>query len=214
VGLSLRAFSLNALHVVSTTTTGESTVSPPGMGVPSFIGVNTMSFEKPRSRPKRSGVEFEEERAWVSFYRRVRADVAIATEVLTQLEADPESKRAHLALYLCCKESLRMHKVRNARNKRIGLLVRWLCHGAFIVPLQGLRRGMRLGGDIAVECLPEPGKEPAVPQVRRLASDPEFANAAAGFVQPGAASTVAPAATESSAMPSGALKPKVARTAA
>lgn len=110
-----------------------------------------MSFEKPRLRPKRSGVEFEEEQAWVSFYRRVRADVAIATEVLGQLEADPESKRAHLALYLCCKESLRVHKVRNARNKRIGLFVRWLCHGAFIVPLQGLRRGLRLGGDIAVD---------------------------------------------------------------
>ena len=173
-----------------------------------------MSFEKPRPRPKRSGVEFEEERAWVSFYRRVRADVAIATEVLAQLEADPESKRAHLALYLCCKESLRMHKVRSARNKRIGLFVRWLCHGAFIVPLQGLRRGMRLGGDIAVECLPEPGKEPAVPQVRRLVSDPEFANAAAGFVQPGATSTMAPAAAETSTVPSGALKPKAARTAA
>ena len=173
-----------------------------------------MSFEKPRLRPKRSGVEFEEERAWVSFYRRVRADVAIATEVLAQLEADPESKRAHLALYLCCKESLRMHKAHNARNKRIGLFVRWICHGAFVVPLQGLRRGMRLGGDIAVECLPEPGKEPAVPHVRRLVSDPEFANAAAGFVQPGAASTVAPAAAEASALPSGAFKPKVARTAA
>ena len=173
-----------------------------------------MSFEKPRPQPRRSGVEFEEDRAWVSFYRRVRADVAIATEVQAQLEADPESKRTHLALDLRCKESLRMHKVRNARNKRIGQFVRWRCHGAFIVPLQGLRRGLRLGGDIAVEGLPEPGKEPTVPQVRRLASDPEFANAAAGFVQPVAPSTAAPAAAEASALPSRALKPKVARTAA
>ena len=140
--------------------------------------------------------------------------MAIATEVLAQLEADPKSKRAHLALYLCCKESLRMNKVRNARNKRFGLFVRWLCHGAFIVPLQGLRRGLLTGGDIAVECLPEPGKEPAVPQVRRLASDPEFANAAAGFVQQDAASIAAPATAETSAVPSRALKSKVARTAA
>lgn len=173
-----------------------------------------MSFEKPRPRPKRCGVEFEEERAWVSFYRRVRADVAIATEVLAQLEADLESKRAHLALYLCCKESLRMHKLRNARNKRIGLFVRWLCHGAFIVPMQGLRRGLRLSSDIAVECLPELRKEPAVPQVRRLASDPAFATAAAGFFQPDAASAVAPATAETSALPTRALKPKVARKAA
>ena len=36
---------------------------------------------------------------------------------LAQFESDPEMKRAHLALYLCCKESLRMHKARQARNK-------------------------------------------------------------------------------------------------
>ena len=139
--------------------------------------------EKSRPRSKRSGVEHEEERAWVSFYRRVRADVAIATEVLAQLEADPESKRAHLALYLCCKESLRMHKARQSRNKRIGQLVRWLCHGLFIMPLQGMRRALHLSGDIAVECLPEPVKEPAVAQVRQLTREPEFAQAASWLGQ-------------------------------
>jgi hypothetical protein len=74
------------------------------MGVPSFTGVNTMFPEKPekvRPRAKRFGVEFEEERAWVSFYRRVRHDATLATEVLAQLEADAEMKRTHLAL-LCC----------------------------------------------------------------------------------------------------------------
>ena len=75
--------------------------------------------EKVRPRAKRFGVEFEEERAWVSFYRRVRHDATLATEVLAQLEADPEMKRKHLALVLCCKESLRGHKSRRARNKRI-----------------------------------------------------------------------------------------------
>ena len=127
-------------------------MSPRRMGIPPFIGANTMSFEKPRPRPKRSGVEIEEERAWVNFCRRVGADVAIATEVLARLEADPESARAPMALYLCRKESLRLHKVRNDRNKRIGLFIRWLCHGAFMVPMLGLRRGQHLSGDIAVEC--------------------------------------------------------------
>jgi hypothetical protein len=89
------------------------------MGVPSFTGVNTMFPEKPekvRPRAKRFGVEFEEERAWVSFYRRVRHDATLATEVLVQLEADAEMKRTHLALVLCCKEALRAHKARQARE--------------------------------------------------------------------------------------------------
>ena len=62
-----------------------------------------MSLEKPHSRAKRTGIEYEEERAWVSFYKRVGNDLALATEVLSQLESDPEIKRSHLALYLCCK---------------------------------------------------------------------------------------------------------------
>ena len=71
--------------------------------------------EKVRPRAKRFGVEFEEERAWVSFYRRVRHDATLATEVLAQLEADAEMKRTHLALVLCCKEALRAHKARCVR---------------------------------------------------------------------------------------------------
>lgn len=134
-----------------------------------------MSPEKARDQARRSGVELEEERAWVGFYRRVGVDVAIATEVLAQLESDLESKRAHLALYLCCKESLRVHKVRQSRNKRIGHFVRWLCHGMLIAPAQSLRRAFRRGSDIAIECLPKPGKEPAVAQLRELKRNPEFA---------------------------------------
>ena len=98
--------------------------------------------EKVRPRAKRFGVEFEEERAWVSFYRRVRHDATLATEVLAQLEADPEMKRTHLALVLCCKGSLRGHKARQGRNKRIGQFVRWFCHGLFAAPLRAMRRAM------------------------------------------------------------------------
>jgi hypothetical protein len=68
-----------------------------------------MSPEKPRPRARRCGIEFEEERAWVGFYKRVGRDPAIAAEVMAQLEADVDMKRTHLALYLCCKESLRVH---------------------------------------------------------------------------------------------------------
>lgn len=154
-----------------------------------------MADEKSRTRPKRSGVEFQEERAWVGFYRRVSADVAIATEVLAQLEADPNAKSAHLALYLCCKQSLRMHKARQVRNKRIGQFVRGLCQALFVAPARALRHALGRGGDIAVECLPETRKEPATPKVRRLTQDPEFAQAQSAFVQ------AAPAASDKSGVP-------------
>lgn len=143
-----------------------------------------MSPEKAASRNRRTSVASEEERAWVTFYRRVGHDVAIATEVLAQLEADPEMKRAHLALYLCCKESLRLHKARLARNKRIGQFVRWLCHGLLVRPLNAVRRAGHRGGELVVECLPDSPREPAARQVRTLTREPEFARAASNFDQP------------------------------
>ena len=124
-----------------------------------------MSPEK-RPRPRRSGIETEEERTWVEFYRRVRSDAVLAAEVLAQLDKDAEMKRAHLALFLTCKETIRREKAREARNKRIGYFVRWLAHVLLVQPLQALRA---LGGssrDIAIEMLPEPSS-PARPAPRR-----------------------------------------------
>ena len=166
-----------------------------------------MSLEKSRPRPRRSGIESEEERAWVGFYQRVGRDPAIATEVMAQLESDPEMKRTHLALYLCCKESLRQHKVRQARNKRIGQFVRGLCHGLFVRPWRSLQRGLRHGSDIAVECLPEVAKEPAVAQVHRLAQETEFATARTAFEQ-----QAAPLAADPTAAPAEAQAPASSKT--
>ncbi|MDZ7855753.1 hypothetical protein [Sphaerotilus sp.] len=125
-----------------------------------------MSFEKPRPRPRRSGVLDEEERAWVDFYRRVGREPAIAAEVLAQLDDDPEMKRAHLALYLRCRQSLGTQQFRQARHQRIGQFVRWLCHGLFVVPVQALHRAWHLGGDLAAECLPERIPVPVEPTLR------------------------------------------------
>lgn len=145
-----------------------------------------MPFDPPKVRTKRSGIDQEEERAWVGFYRRVRSDAAVAAEVMAQLDTDPEMKRRHLALYLCCKQSLRTHKARQQRDKRIGQFVRWLFRGLFSAPIRALRRG----GQLAVECLPEATREPAVPKVRQLATEPEFAQAQSAFQQQTAASAV------------------------
>lgn len=159
-----------------------------------------MSFEKPRPRSRRASIETEEERAWIGFYQRVGHDPAIASEVLAQLEFDPEMKRSHLALYLNCKESLRRHKARLARNQRIGLFIRRLCHGLFVQPRSTLQSGLRHGSDIAVECLPEAAAEPAVAQVRHLSRETEFATARKSFEQRGA--EPAPAFTETQTSPS------------
>jgi hypothetical protein len=102
-----------------------------------------MPLDKPHPRARRCGIEFEEERAWIGFYRRVGRDAAIAAEVMAQLEADADMKRTHLALYLCCKESLRVHKARQARHKRIGQFVRHLAQAIFVRPLLGLRTRLR-----------------------------------------------------------------------
>lgn len=141
-----------------------------------------MSPEK-RPRPRRSGIETEEERTWVEFYRRVRSDAVLAAEVLAQLDKDAEMKRAHLALFLTCKETIRREKAREARNKRIGYFVRWLAHVLLVQPLQGLRA---LGGssrDIAIEMLPEPSS-PARPAPRAQSAAADMGTSSPGETSP------------------------------
>lgn len=140
-----------------------------------------MSPEKPRTRSKRMCIEAEEARAWVGFYRGVGSDPAIATEVMLQLDADPEMKRAHLALYLSCKQSLRTHHARHARNQRVGRFVRWLSDRLILSPARALRDALRQGSEMAIECLPDATAEPALAQVQRLNKEPEFARMQASF---------------------------------
>ncbi len=85
-----------------------------------------------RAKPRRNAIAVAEERLWLSYYRRAGHDPSIAAEVLMQLDTDAEAKREHLALYLSCRESLRLHQVRQARNERIGQFVRWLLGGLFL----------------------------------------------------------------------------------
>lgn len=155
-----------------------------------------MSQEKiHRSRARRFGVDFEEEKAWVSFYRRV-GNPAIATEVMNQLESDPEMKQIHLALYLRCKETLRTQKARLARNKRIGQFVRRLSSAMLVAPVIAIRRLLRQAGEVAVECLPAVASEPAARRVRSLTKEPEFAQAQSEFGSRAATQTPKPDSAE------------------
>ncbi len=146
-----------------------------------------MSFDQPKVRNKRSGIDREEERIWISFYRRVRSDSTIATELMAQLEADPEMKRRHLALYLCCKQSLRAYKARQQRDRRIGELLRWLGHCLIVVPIHALQRS----GQLALACLPEATREPARLKVRTLAKETESATAQSAVQQAAASPAIA-----------------------
>lgn len=174
-----------------------------------------MSLEKPHPRSTRPSIEHEEERAWVNFYKRVGNDPALATEVLAQLDCDPDMKRPHLALYLCCKESLRAHKARQARNKRIANFVRWFCRGLFTQLFvqwpSAWHRSLRKGSDIAIECLPEIGKEPAMAKAGQLAQEPTFATAQADFLRQRAGVSAEPAAA---AVAGDLVPPTAARKAA
>ena len=164
--------------------------------------LNDRPYPAPR-KAKRSGVEIEEERAWVRFYRQV-SHADIAAEVLAQLDADSQARHDHLALYLSCRESLRAHKARTQRNKRIGQFVRQAGRVLVVEPLRALRLKASRAIDLIVECLPEMRREPAAAKVRQLRRDVDVAQAHAAFD---------PKAPALSASDTTARTPVVARTA-
>lgn len=150
-------------------------------------------YPAPR-KPKRSAVAIEEDRAWVRCYRMAdRAD--IAAEVVSQLDADAQARHEHLALYLRCRESLRTHKARAQRNKRIGQFVRLACRVLIAAPWHALRQGTARAIDLLVECLPRTGHEPAAAKVRQLRRDTAIERAHATFeTKPGESLPAEPAA--------------------
>lgn len=142
-----------------------------------------MTSEKPRYRPP-AGSNAEEKRAWASFYARVGKESTLAAEVVAQLDEDTELKRAHLALYLSCRESLRTHQVREVRNQRIARALRWMFRLLFVVPVRLLAGSLSRGTDIALASLLDEAKqEPAIRQVRRIARRNTFSADKAAFEQ-------------------------------
>lgn len=144
------------------------------------------SLSPPVRRVKRKGIEQEEEKAWIRFYRRV-GNADTAAEVMALLDTDADARRDHLALYLMCRESLRAHKQRGSRNKRISHAVRSTAHALLAAPWQSLTRRLSHGAALVVECLPAATREPAQAKVRQLKADPATATALAAFTSPEAA---------------------------
>lgn len=164
-----------------------------------------------RHHQPRPSVQSEEERAWVSFYQRARHNPAIAAEVLAQLDLDPEMKRAHLALYLCCRESLRLHEARMARDALIVRGVRWLAAALTVRGFGAVHRIVGRAADVAMACLPGSAVEPARAQVRRLAADPAIRTARARFRRQAAGPVAAtpPDTVADAELPSAAASPAV-----
>ncbi len=167
-----------------------------------------------QSHPLRRGtVDVEEQRAWVGFYKRVGRDAALAAEVMAQLDGDAEMKRRHLALYLSCKQSLRVHKACQARDKRIGQWLRLLVQLTLMRPAafvgNAAQRAFHRSAVVLAEAVTTgqqgasaPSKrgsrsasvaaiEAATAQVRSLLGDADFADAHARFQQQAGMSPVA-----------------------
>jgi hypothetical protein len=139
--------------------------------------------QPPRPAPSKSSRRsIAEDRAWARLYADV-SQASVAEEVVKQFDADPESKRHHLALYLRAKTAVRKRKAIDARNQRIGIFVRAVA--TFLVV--GLARGLRsiLSGavDLAVAMLPPTRKEPAKAVVPGLKKDPQFADASQRYTE-------------------------------
>jgi hypothetical protein len=86
------------------------------------------------------------------------------------LDSEPDSKRRLLALYLSCKQAVRFHKAREARDRRIGELVRLLLRSLIVRPLCTAGTIAARAADLIGACAPN-GRAVARP-ASRSASKP------------------------------------------
>jgi len=105
-----------------------------------------MSLSQDKTLPRPSRRIAEEDRAWCHLYRSAR-DPAVAAEVVQHLRNDPDAARCHLALYLCCRQTLRAHRERIARRQRIARATRRFLRALASTPAAIIRK--LLGNDDA-----------------------------------------------------------------
>lgn len=138
-----------------------------------------------------------EEMAWEALYRSAN-DPASAAEVVQYFDSDNQLQKSHLALYLRCRQTVRLEEARRYRAERTAVLIRWVVLFGLLIPFRALAGLFKRGQDVALELPPALSaatarKEPAAKRVRKLVrASPEFAQAQAGFAVP---HTPAPSAT-------------------
>ncbi|MBK7238013.1 MAG: hypothetical protein IPI02_21265 [Sterolibacteriaceae bacterium] len=67
-----------------------------------------------------------EEHAWDTLYR-TKHDPTAATEVVEYLDSEPEVRKAHLGLYLCCRQTVRAHEARRVHRNASRHSCNWPC---------------------------------------------------------------------------------------
>jgi hypothetical protein len=117
----------------------------------------------------------EEDRAWAQLYAAIHQPSA-AEEVVKQLDADAQSKRNHLALYIRAKTTLREQEVSEARNQRIGAFVRRTLTLVVMGPLRCVTKAYVAIREVVVATMPPAPKEPAAARACGLKNDPAFAS--------------------------------------
>ncbi|MGB7990698.1 MAG: hypothetical protein WCF44_14970 [Candidatus Methylophosphatis roskildensis] len=149
-----------------------------------------------------------EELAWDALYR-ASDDPTAAAEVVEYLDDEPDVRKSHLALYLCCRKTVRVHEARRVRTQRIAATLQMALHLVLIAPLRTVIRTLRGSGDVAVEMMPQvqatrpvvaATSEPAVKRLRKVVKSGNFAQANASVPDPAGAPSVA-VGMASAAMP-------------
>lgn len=134
--------------------------------------------QQPMSRPMRTAEDF----AWEALYRSAH-DSATAAEVVAFLAADAEARRTHLALYLRCRQTVRVTKVRRIRIRRIAALLRRLIQVVIGAPLAAIGRVLRGGSDVAIERMPRAGSATSSSR-RKAAATPRRTRQLAKMAEP------------------------------
>ncbi len=146
-----------------------------------------------------------EDRAWDALYRSVN-DPSTAAEVVELFDADPDVRKAHLALYLRCRQTVRAMELRRMRIERVAAFLQMAFFFVIARPFVGMIRLFRGGTDVAIEMMPKGQRqvsgsnkksEPAVRRVKKLNSKPAVAPAD----QELNALTPAPASASASSLP-------------
>jgi hypothetical protein len=156
-----------------------------------------MSPSQDKTLPRPNRRIAEEDRAWCRLYRSAR-DPAVAAEVVQHLRNDPEAARCHLALYLCCRQTLRAHKARIARQQRIRRVLRRYFAALVSTPAAIVRKLLARQEDRPIELAPQYSAPHAVRRLLVLPGSFEPARGVPSSVEP---SHVRTAMTASSADP-------------
>jgi len=117
----------------------------------------------------------EEDLAWARLYAVVHRS-STAGEVVKHLDADPLSKREHLALYILARITLSQQKSHQARRQRLVAFIRLALTVLVVRPLRSMAQEYALIRDTLLAAMPATRKEPATKRAGSLKCDSDFAS--------------------------------------